>query len=188
MGYSPLRLMPDISTDELVELLAKYEEMLRMRLADEAAPGGDPRREMAALAARFPGALRELDESPLEAIRGRIEELSRCIAGEAQPAPWMRATAMFHRLMRGALAAKRWLGARRTIDPELTRAFHDEIGTSPFADDARAWASDLARVAVPPRGKLTALVFERVAQQMGLTIEEARGFVVGPPRAHRRRD
>jgi hypothetical protein len=179
--------MPDVSTDELVELLAKYEEMLRMRLADEASPGGDPRREMAALAARFPGALRELDESPLPAIGDRIEELSRCIAGEAQPAPWMRATAMFHRLMRGALAAKRWLGARRAVDPELTRAFHDEIRTSAFADDARAWAPDLARVAAPPRGKLTALVFERVAQQMGVTVDEARRFVVGPPRVHRRR-
>jgi len=179
--------MPEVSTDELVELLGKYEEMLRMRLEDEAAPGGDPRREMAALAARFPGALRELDEAPLAAIRGRIEELSRCVADGARPASWMLATALFHRLMRGALAAKRWLGARRHVDAELTRAFLEEITGSPFASDARAWASDLARIAAPPRGRVTDVVFERIAEQLGVPTDEARRLVVGPPRSEPRK-
>ncbi len=172
--------------DELAELLHKYESMLAMRLADEAHPGGDPRREMAALAARFPGSLRELDELPLLAIRARIEELSRCVAGEQHPASWMRATATYHRLMRGALAAKRWLHARRSVDVELTHAFLKEIQRSPFAEDARAWAPDLARIAAPPSGKLTDLVFERVAQQMRLSTNEARQLVVGAPRRQRR--
>jgi hypothetical protein len=178
--------MQDGAPDELLELLRKYEEMLGMRLADEAHPGGDPRREMAALAARFPGSLRELDELPMQAIRGRIEELSRCIAEGRHPAPWMRATALFHRLTRGALAAKRWLGARRSIDAELAGAFLDEIERSVLVEDARAWASDLARIAAPPRGKLTDMVFERIAQEMSVPIDEARRLVVGTPRRLRR--
>jgi hypothetical protein len=178
--------MADVSKEELAELLHKYERMLGMRLADEADPGGDPRREMKTLAERFPGSLREIDELPLEAIRGRIDELSRCIADEAQPAPWMRATAMFHGLTRGALAAKRWL-ARRGVDAALTRAFLDAIDRVELAEDARAWASDLARIASPPRGRLTDLVFERIAEEMGVPVEEARQLVVGTPRRLRRR-
>jgi|HubBroStandDraft_6_1064221.scaffolds.fasta_scaffold1225938_2 hypothetical protein len=178
--------MHDATPEELVELLRKYEEMLGMRLSDEAHPGGNPRREMAALAARFPGALRELDELPLHGIRGRIEELSRCIAEGGHPAPWMRATALFHRLTRGALAAKRWLGPRRSVHVDMARAFLDAIERSLVDEDARVWAPDLARIAAPPRGKLTDLVFERIAEQMSVSIDEARRLVVGTPRRLRR--
>jgi hypothetical protein len=178
--------MADVSAEELAELLHKYERMLGMRLADEAHPGGDPRREMKTLAARFPGSLREIDELPLEAIRGRIDELSRCIAGGAQPAPWMFATAKFHELTRGALAAKRWL-ARRSVDASLARSFLEAIDRSVLAEDARAWASDLARIASPPRGRLTDLVFERIAEEMGLEVNEARQLVIGTPRRLRKR-
>jgi hypothetical protein len=178
--------MDEVSSLELRALLGKYEEMLRMRLHDEAHPGGDPRREMAALAARFPGALRELDEAPLEAIRGRIAELSRCLEAGEPPAPWMHATAQFHRLTRGALAAKRWLGARRSVDGDVAELFVAAMASSPLADEAREWAADLARVAAPPRGRLIELVLERIAAKMGVSKEEARRLTVGASRAERR--
>src|SRR5580692_9887997 len=112
-----------VSRNELAELRSKYEEMLRMRLFDENHPGGDPRREMAALAARFPGALRELDEAPLERIRARLAALSQCLGTGAPPERWMCATVLFHRLTRGALAAKRWLGGRKSVDREVITRF-----------------------------------------------------------------
>jgi hypothetical protein len=176
-----------VSRSDIAELQLKYEEMLRMRLFDESHPGDDPRREMAALAARFPGALRELDEAPLERIRTRLEALSQCVGSGDPPEPWMCATALFHRFTRGALAAKRWLGGRKTVDREVIARFVSSLEGSGDADDARAWAEDLARVAAPPRGKLSELVFERVAAALSLPLPEARALVVGPPRSARRR-
>jgi hypothetical protein len=135
---------------------------------------------MAALARRFPGALRELDELTLEAIRGRISELSRCTAGEELPAPWMMALARFHQLMRGALVAKKWLGARRGVDSALAETFLRSLEESERAEDARAWVHDLARVARPPGGRLTGLVFERLSTELGISPSEARSRVLGP--------
>jgi hypothetical protein len=173
----------EVTGEDLADLLAKYEEMREMRLADAAHPGGDPRRQMAALAARFPGALRELDELPLDAIGDRIDALTRCVRGAASPEPWMLATSLFHRLTRGALAAKRWLGARRGLGAE---GFEEAIANHRFAEDARAWSDDLARIASPPAGRLSDLVYERVGLGMGLSPEDARTLVVGRLRRARR--
>jgi hypothetical protein len=170
------------SQPPFTELKSKYEEMLRMRLYDEAHPGGDPRGEMATLAARFPGALRELDEAPLDMIRARIEALSRCIESGAPSEPWMNATAEFHRLARGALVAKRWLAGRKKVDASVTEQFLRSLEGAPHEADASAWALDLDRIASPPRGKLTLLVFERLASRLGLSPGEAHDLVVGPPR------
>jgi hypothetical protein len=98
----------------------------------------------------------------------------------------MKATAMFHRLTRGALAAKRWLGARKHVDAEVHTAFLSALDGAAVAEDARAWASELAHVASPPRGKLTDLVFARIATHLGLPEAEARQLVVGVPRRARR--
>jgi hypothetical protein len=174
-----------VTKSDIAELEGKYAEMLRMRLHDQAHPGGDPRREMVALAARFPGALRELDEAPLERIRERLEALSRCIATGDPPEPWMCATALFHRLTRGALAAKRWLGGRKRVDERVIAEFQRALGGSTDDREARAWAMDLARVASPPGGKLSALVFERVAAGLNVPTREARALVVGPPSPRR---
>jgi hypothetical protein len=172
-----------VSPSDILELRGKYEEMLRMRLFDESHPGGDPRREMAALASRFPGALRELDEAPLERIRSRLAALSECVDTGEPPEPWMCATALFHRLTRGALAAKRWLGGRK--DPDVIAGVLSWLEGFPEADDARVWADDLALVACPPRGKLSELVFERVATALNQTVPEVRTLIVGPTRSDR---
>jgi hypothetical protein len=171
-----------VTRDELEGLKSKYEEMLRMRLFDEANPGGDPRREMAALAARFPGALREIDETPLDVIRARIDALGRCLESDAPVEPWMHAGVVYHALARGALLAKRWLAGRKVVDDTLVTEFLAALEGAPEETDAKAWAKDLALVASPPRGKLTDLVFERVAARMGVSVDEARRLVLGPPR------
>ena len=56
-----------------------------------------------------------------------------------------------------------------------------------YPADARAWADDLARIAAPPRGKITELIYERIAQSLDISPDEAKFLVFGPPRRGRSR-
>jgi hypothetical protein len=169
-----------LSRDALEELGSKYREMLAMRLEHEA--GNEDvarvRERMARLASRFPGALREIDELALEAIRERLRRIEAVIDGIGALAPWMEATASFHALARGALWTKRWLGGRKTVDPDMLREF---ASVAP-ADVARDWADRLETVASPPGGRLTDLVFQRVARLLGTSVEDVRDRVLASRR------
>jgi len=87
------------------DLRAKYEEMRALRLTDDGSY--DPRERMAALASRFPGALREIDTLPLDEIEARIEALTRAERDPSHAARWMTAQSRFHALTREALRARR---------------------------------------------------------------------------------
>jgi hypothetical protein len=163
-----------------VELRAKYAEMLAMRLAHEAGTEDDGvQARMAELARRYPGALREIDELELREIRGRLEALEATLRGESEREEWMLAIGLFHALMRGALCAKRWLAGRKVVDGATERAFTAALRGLAFPDDAGAWQGELARLAVPPGGRVSNLVFERLAHQMGTTESDARRLVFG---------
>jgi len=169
-------------TREMAEgLRAKYAQMLAMRLADgmDDPDGAHARDQMADIAFRFPGALREIDDLELGEIRSRIRGLDAVLHGSAEGEPWMEAIAVFHGLARGALAVKRWLDGRREVDSALQRAFASEVASLPFPEEARSWAGDLARVAAPPRGRLMDLVFARLAEHLGTTNHAARRLVFG---------
>jgi hypothetical protein len=175
-------------TRETAEALrAKYVEMLEMRIAHDS--GDDnaalARARMAALASRFPGALREIDDLELDMIRDRIVRLEAVLRDGADADRWMEAVALFHSVARGALCAKRWLGGRKRVDAALERAYAADVPGLPFPEDARAWEGDLASVASPPRGRLMDLVFARVAQILRTTRRDARQLVFGPPRRER---
>jgi hypothetical protein len=167
------------------ELCAKYAAMLEMRtqhhtgeeVADEVRP------RMAALAARFPGALREIDDLELREIRRRAEMLGAVLRREAEVEPWMRAMARFHALARGALCAKRWLAGRKRVDSAVVRAYAAAAPAMAFASDAEEWADprELARVASPPGGRVTSVVFARVARELGVSEREAKRLVFGDP-------
>jgi hypothetical protein len=175
------------ATDTMLrDLRSKYVEMLRLRRDDEAHPHGDPRREMAALADRFPGALREIDELTMDQIQARIAALDLSIRDPDAIEPWMIATVRFHALARGALCAKRWLGKKKHVDEDTVRAFVRDARSLAYPEDAIAWADVLARVASPPRGKVTDLVYERLAATLGVTVRDARHLVFGPSRRERR--
>ena len=171
-----------MTRDDLTALRAKYEEMLRLRLDGS---GADPRRAMAALASRFPGALREIDELPLDALRARANDL-RAAEDGGPVALWMEATHLFHTLTRGALCAKRWLAGRKTVDPEVRSAFDREAGAFCWADEARAWGDHLAGLANPPRGRVTDLVYEQMSARLGISGEDARLLVFGVSRRAKR--
>ena len=169
----------------------KYAEMLSMRAlhasGEEHSPGArEPRARMAALAARFPGALREIDDLELDEIERRLEKVQAVIRDASEGEPWMEAAALFHALARGVLAVKRWLAGRRHVDTALEQAFADELEARALAEDARCWQGDLASVAAPPGGRITGLVFRRVGAHLGISEREARRLVFGETRTARR--
>jgi hypothetical protein len=171
----------------ILDLRSKYAQMLSMR--DAHASGREDaasvRVQMAELAARFPGALREIDELELHEIGRRIAALDAVAAEAAPQEPWMEAMALFHAMTRGALAVKRWLAGRKRVDAALRMRLHAEAASLPFPEDARAWADELGRIASPPRGRLTEVVFARLALRIGTTPHAARRLVFGVPRRSR---
>lgn len=177
---------------DLRALRDKYEQMLCLRQLHARAKDEpdfvepDPRPAMAALARRYPGALREVDELPLDVIEARIAELDAAQRDPSRIASWMKAQAGFHRLARGALAVKRWL-AGRTPTPEIDEAFANALLTMPEREDAMSWADDLAAVAKPPRGRVMDLVYARLAHELGVDVTAAREAVLPPCRHSLRR-
>jgi hypothetical protein len=172
---------------DLRALRDKYERMLRLRQLHDRAQNEadfvepDPREEMASLARAFPGALREIDELPIEVIRTRIDELANAERDSASVASWMKVHARFHALARGALAAKRWLEGR-VLTPALDAEFASAIATGPIAaeaEEATEWIGHLAEVAKPPRGRVMDLVYARLAKELDVDVATARAAVSG---------
>jgi len=163
---------------DLASLQAKYVRLLTLRelhdraKADPSFVEPDPKNEMTALARTWPGALRELDELSIDVIRTRLSSLDRALLDASRIERWMIAQDAFHRLARGALAAKRWLGKRKRITPALRSDFQAHAPR-----EARAWSSSLDAVATPPRGRLMEVVFARVAEALFLSVAEARRLV-----------
>lgn len=174
-----------MDASDLGMLRRKYVELLRLRelhdraKADPSFSEPNPRPAMARLADAFPGALRELDSLPLDVIATRIRALSHAEKNPRKVALWMRAQALFHRLARGALSAKRWLGRRRKITSAVETAFRHAHATDGLAHprDAHLWSAELVRVAMPPRGRLMDAVYARVAAELEISAEEVRELV-----------
>lgn len=104
---------------ELAHLSHKYERLiaLRYRLARDGAPA--PAAELKALAAEFPGSLRELDRSPMEVLEDRRDDLERARAGGPH-APWIAVVARYHHALRellrsAASSRKTGRGGRPTL-------------------------------------------------------------------------
>lgn len=153
----------------LVALRSKYEEMRALR-SERAESSPALRKRLATLAARFPGALREIDALPLGEIDRRIAALARAQRDPSARAQWMHTMTRFHALARGALFAKRALSA------------HPRIARSRWPAEARVWEDDLAHVAKPPRGRLMELVYQRLARELETTPHHAKELVFGPRR------
>jgi hypothetical protein len=171
-----------LSREALLELRAKYAEMIRLRehhARAKAEGTEEPHapRDMAKLAARFPGALREIDRLELGEIHARMRALEAAAKDASRAETWMRAMTLFHTYARGALAAKRWLGKRKRVDARARAAFVRDAER--LGEDAREWVGELAKLARPPRGRVMDVVFDRVATALGVTASEARALVFG---------
>ena len=127
-------------------LARKYERLaaLRTRRDGEGAPA--TRDELRALAAEFPGCLRELDTlGPAELAR-RTTVCAAVVAG-APPEPWMDWIDGYHALMRRALEAR---GARAR-------------GEAPDAADDFGHA-----VLSPPGGRMGVVILRTLAARFGV--------------------
>jgi hypothetical protein len=173
-----------VSREALEDLVRKYAQMLAMRLVRESEAEARPR--MAELASRFPGALRELDSLELSEILRRSAELDAVLHQGREVERWMEAVALFHALARGALSAKRWLAGRKLVDEQVEREYARAVAALAFPADAGAWVRDLACIASPPRGRMSDLVFARIARHLGTSERDARVLVFGLPRRERR--
>ena len=144
-------------------LARKYRSLLSLRSAHERDGVVADRARLRALAAEFPGALRELDSLSIDEMLSRAGALEAVGLG-ARVEPWMTAMAGYHALMRAALGIRRAGGA-----PEAVRA---EVDALRAATGITLAAADLAAIARPPQGRLGVFVFARLGSALGRPPEE----------------
>lgn len=150
-------------------LIEKYSLMLRMRERDLAGDVPDPRAEMASLARRFPGALREIDERPIDDIRGRLEQLRAASAGRAEVPQWAALQTAYHGAMRAFLRVRPLLRgrtegqARECVASSYRPASPDEPAVDVILGPL------FAQLYAPPEGRLNPVVFSYVAALHGVT-------------------
>lgn len=161
--------------DELLALEGKYAQIEVLRRARERGEPIPEKEVFKALADRFPGALRELDRLPMDAITLRREQLARALENESV-APWMAWMVAYHELMRVAL----WIKLRMAKRPELTnermvflvRGVAEAFG---FGVD-ESFVKDVAR---PRAGRINGVVLARLAETFGVSEAELRRGLFG---------
>jgi hypothetical protein len=179
-----------IAARALAALARKYEVMAALRaslplhqgsaapsddddageLADAGEPSAADRARLRALAAEFPGALRELDTLETAEIARRRDALAAAAAGGAV-ADWMAWMDGYHALMRAALAIKRRLaGAASAAESAKAAATLATPVRDAIAADTGVAVDDafVAAVAAPPHGRLNVVVFDRLAAATGI--------------------
>jgi hypothetical protein len=177
-----------VTPEMIASLRGKYREIKRLR--DEHAAGRvllsdaphDPKPEMAALARRFPGALRELDELPMSEIESRLALLEHAArTGEAPQ--WVALQLAYHGTFRVLLGLKRAVGGaakagRLEALLEAARALRE----SADAEDRLLLAEiegghglgpeGIALLLKPAGGRLHPLVLSQAARICGVSSDE----------------
>ena len=160
----------------LTALREKYREIKRLRDEHARGSGDDPKARMKALALRFPGALRELDELPMELVELRLATLEAVVMG-ALPAPeWATLQIGYHALMRLALRIKRM--ARHECDDRVG-AILVELAAERLGVCGEPLLRGLDRAAIeailkPEGGRLNPWVYRQVAALHGVEPENVR--------------
>ena len=126
------------------------------------------RSELRALAREFPGSLRELDTLPLHEIDRRAAVLIDAARGIAAVEAWMIWMNAYHASMRAALFVKARVARAPALSDDVARA----VAETASAHLGQAIDTAFVRtVASPPRGKLNAVVFERLGLEFGVAPE-----------------
>lgn len=145
-----------MSRSELHALARKYRALAELRrgvLAPEPPI-------LRALAREFPGALRELECLPLDAVDSRLGAVLGAIQGEPVE-PWIEWMVAYHQRMRLVLAVKRRLAER-----SAARDFGGVVEHVFLEVGERCDAALLLAVAQPPAGRLNRLVFELLEREL----------------------
>jgi len=165
--------VPEPPAPELIlGLCDKYQALLALRVHKTQVA---PRSELAALAAAFPGALRELDCLPLPVIERRLASVRAVAAGNVPVERWMALQIAYHGCMRAVLRVRRALLASgdRSFDDPL--ACLQRFAYTAAADEpAPAWFSQavLRSIVSPPHGRLNPWLVDRVARDHAVSPSE----------------
>jgi hypothetical protein len=160
------------TVESVAEVVEKYRLLEALRRSE---PGRTAARRdaMRAIADRFPAALREWDELPLEELSRRRADAEATLAAlldgadagtarlEAAERDWLRYSIAVHRRLREALRIKRWLAGRPVTDTIA-------------ADAASALDVDraaLEAIAAPPANRVSEAVYRQVAREAGVSVE-----------------
>lgn len=161
-------------SDGLDALARKYATLRALREAR--ALGGDvaPPDVLRALAAEFPGALRELDVLDGDTLTARAEGTARALEDPARVEPWMRWMVAFHRTLAAALALRRAMGTRR--EAAAARALSlcaraTEVAHHPMGEDF------VRAVAAPEGGRLVGVVYAHLAARFAVDEATLRGVL-----------
>ncbi len=162
-------------SDGLDALTRKYRTLRALR--DARAQGGDvaPADVLRALAAEFPGALRELDVLDGDTLTARAEGTARALEDPARVEPWMHWMVAFHRTLAAALALRRAMGTRRAVTASRMAALvarATEVAHHPM-DEAFVRA-----VARPEGGRLVGAVYAQLAARFAVDEGTLRGVLV----------
>lgn len=182
--------MPDL-IDDLEALANKYRTLAQLRARREEMQSSgqltfadDENRTRGAafkaIAARFPGALRELQAMSADVLAERARVVEEELAAarrdptRATPSPahrWITIVLEFHNLLREALAVKLWLARRIGRDGAINDAIiaecHAWHETLPHvcAPLGPIDAASLALHHHPPGGRIVSLVWDALAQR-----------------------
>jgi hypothetical protein len=138
-----------------------------MRLAQAEGSNIKAKEDMRALAARFPGALRELDRLTMTQIDERVRLLEESIEQSRTPPAWAPYACAYHGWMRGILKLRSLIGDERDVATALAilRAHYvaadDEPELSQF--DSRS----IQEILNPVEGRTNSWVFRRIAEEFG---------------------
>lgn len=96
---------PVLTPERLSALAGKYRALVGLRARRDGGGAPATRDELRALAAQFPGCLRELDTLGGDELARRVSATAAAAAGGARE-PWMEWIAAYHITMTEALAAR----------------------------------------------------------------------------------
>jgi hypothetical protein len=154
--------------EQLARLRDKYQALWQLRATRVEVP---PKAEMSALAAAFPGALRELDRVPLPLIEQRLASLQAVVEGRAPLVAWMTLQIAYHGFMRAVLRLRRGLLSVSECDLSDPRACLQRLAYIAASDEPapeRLDATALSIIRSPPGGRLNPWVMEQVARHLAV--------------------
>lgn len=144
-------------TDARAALARKYAALVALRRRRD--DGGDPAGggALRALAAEFPGCLRELDTLGLP----ELERRAKACADPTCDEPWLDWIAAYHALMRAAFAVRAEAGTPEELATRASRAAGVTL------DEAF-----VAAVLSPPQGRVGVVVLRALAARFGVPAPE----------------
>jgi uncharacterized protein YjiS (DUF1127 family) len=156
------------TSEQLARLRDKYQALRALRVTRvEIAP----RAEMSALAAAFPGALRELDRVPLPLIEQRLASLQAVVEGREPERTWMTLQIAYHGFMRAVLRLRRALLSVSDHDLSDSHACLQRLAYIPASDEPPLERLDTTALSIirnPPGGRLNPWVMEQVARDLAV--------------------